>query len=255
MSSSIWTRCGARANVRRLGGRAWRVVEGQHVVSTRKLVDSLDEQTVLEGLIEGSKPPPRPPAARHRRLHYLLLTPFRYPPLRHGSRFGTRAEPSLWYGATRPRPAFAETAYYRLLFLEGTAATLEPLVAELSLFRVPLRTGRGIDLVREPFARFKSRIASPTDYDACQRLGREMREAGVEAFRYPSARDAEGGTNVALFTPSAFAATQPDEVEAWHLVASRERIEVAKRDFFKPRAWVFPRSDFEIDGRLPAPAL
>jgi len=255
MSSSIWTRCGARANVRRLGGRAWRVVEGQHVVSTRKLVDSLEEQTVLERLIEGSKPALREAGNRPRRLHYLLATPFRYPPLRHGSRFGTRAEPSLWYGSTRPRPAFAETAYYRLLFLDGTTATLEPFAAELSLFRVPLRTSRGVDLVREPFDRFKDRIASPTDYAAAQRLGREMREDGVEAFRYPSARDVEGGTHVALFTPAAFAATRPEEPEAWHLVASRERVEVTKRDFFKPRAWVFPRSDFAVDGRLPAPAL
>ena len=64
-----------------------------------------------------------------------------------------------------------------------------------------------------------------------------------------------GGANVALFTPTAFAAANPDEPEAWHMVASRERVEFTKRDFFKPRAWVFPRSDFEVDGRLPAPAL
>lgn len=255
MPSSIWTQCGARANLRRLGGRAWRVVEGQHVVATRKLVDSLDEQAILERLIESSKPPFRAVARAPRRLHYLLATPFRYPPLEHGSRFGTRAEPSLWYGSTRPRPAFAETAYYRLLFLDGTTARLEPFGAELSLFRVPLRTSRGVDLTREPFAPFKKAIASPTDYVVTQQLGREMREDGVEAFRYPSARDARGGTNVALFTPAAFAAPNPDEPEAWHMVASKERVEFTKRDFFKPRAWVFPRSDFEVGGRLPAPAL
>jgi hypothetical protein len=255
MSSSIWTRCGARANLRRLGGRAWRVVEGQHVVATRKLVDSLDEQAILERLIESSKPPLRPEARKAPPLHYLLATPFRYPPLRHGSRFGTRAEPSLWYGSTRPRSAFAETAYYRLLFLDGTTATLEPLSAELSLFRVPLRTSRGVDLTREPFTRFRERIASPTDYEATQQLGREMRDDGVEAFRYPSARDVRGGTNVALFTRAAFAAPRPDEPEAWHMVTSRERVELTKRDFFKPRALVFPRSDFEVDGRLPAPAV
>ena len=255
MSSSIWTQCGARANLRRLEGRAWRVVEGQHVVATRKLVDTLDEQAILERLIETSKPPVRQAPGDARRLHYLLATPFRSPPLRHGSRFGTRAEPSLWYGSTRPRPAFAETAYYRLLFLDGTTARLEPLGAELSLFRVPLRTSRGVDLTRDPFTRFEKRIASPTDYAATQRLGSEMRRDGVEAFRFPSARDVRGGANVALFTPKAFAAANPDEPEAWHMVASRDRVEFTKRDFFKPRAWVFPRADFEVDGRLPAPAL
>jgi hypothetical protein len=230
------------------------VVEGQHVVATRKLVDSLDEQAILERLIESSKPTPTP-GGEARRLHYLLATPFRYPPLKHGSRFGTRAEPSLWYGATRPRPAFAETAYYRLLFLDGTEASISPLSAELSLFRVPVRTSRGVDLTREPFTRLREQIASPTDYAATQRLGREMRQDGVEVFRYPSARDVKGGTNVGLFTPAAFAAPNPDDPEAWHMVATEDRVEFTKRDFFKPRAWIFPRSDFEIDGRLPAPAL
>src|SRR5512134_2866536 len=117
MSRTIWTRCGGRANLRRLAGTAWRVVEGQHVVSTRKLVDSAAEHEILESLIEEVKPP-LPDEPEFRGLHYLLVTPFRYPPLRHGSRFATRTERSLWYGSTRPRTAFAETAYYRLLFLE-----------------------------------------------------------------------------------------------------------------------------------------
>jgi hypothetical protein len=218
-------------------------------------VDSLDEQAILERLIESSKPPPRPSADEARRLHYLLATPFRYPPLKHGSRFGTRAEPSLWYGSTRPRPAFAETAYYRLVFLDGSTAELEPLGAELSLFRATVRTSRGVDLTREPFTRYREQIASPTDYAATQRLGHEMREDGVEVFRYPSARDVRGGINVALFTPSAFTSPNPEEPEAWHMVATKERVEFTKRDFFKPKAWVFPRSDFEVDSRLPTPAL
>ena len=88
MPSSIWTRCAGRSSLRPLSGRAWRVVESQHLFSTRKLVDSDAEQALLEELIEEVKPPTGVPAG----LHYLLFTPFRYPPLRHGSRFGTRAE-------------------------------------------------------------------------------------------------------------------------------------------------------------------
>ena len=35
---------------------AWRGVEAQHVVSTMRLVDTPDEQDLLETLLEGSKP-------------------------------------------------------------------------------------------------------------------------------------------------------------------------------------------------------
>ena len=49
------------------------MVEAQHQVSTRKLVDSLEEQALLEELIEASKPPNRTGA----RLHVLLSTPDR----------------------------------------------------------------------------------------------------------------------------------------------------------------------------------
>ena len=56
-------------------------------IATRKLVDSLAEQELLEKLLEGAKPPA--PGAR---VHYLLSTPFRYPPLPHGSRFGRATE-------------------------------------------------------------------------------------------------------------------------------------------------------------------
>jgi len=253
MSRTIWTRCGGKANVRRLSGTAWRVVEGQHVVSTRKLVDSVAEHEILERLIEDVKPPlPDEPAFRG--LHYLLVTPFRYPPLRHGSRFATRAERSLWYGSTRPRTALAETAYYRLLFLEGTTARIEPLSVELSLFDVALRTSRGAGLTRGPFAAHRAEIASPGSYDATQRMGREMRADEVEALRYPSARDVRGGTNVALFTPRAFAATKPGVPQTWHCVAARGGVEFTKKDVFERRTWSFARSEFEVRGRLPAPA-
>ena len=56
MSPSIWTRCAATAEPGALSLRAWRVVEGQHVVSTRKLVDSDAEQQLLPLLKAGEKP-------------------------------------------------------------------------------------------------------------------------------------------------------------------------------------------------------
>jgi hypothetical protein len=249
MSSNIWTRCEGRSRVGALGGDAWRVVESQHLFSTRALVDSDAEHQVLEELIEGQKP--RGQSAPH----FLLSTPFRYPPLPHGSRFGTRSELGIWYGSEEQRTAFAESAYYRLLFLEGTAADLSPLMVETSTFRTGFKTDRGVDLTRPPFAEHVRLISSPVAYDASQQLGRDMRAHGVEGCRYRSARDREGGANVAFFTPRPFGSRKPGVPETWHCVATPREVEFVKKDVFRRATFTFPRADFEVDGRLPAPAF
>jgi hypothetical protein len=234
--------------------RAWRVVEAQHRISTRKLVDSDAEQQVLEELIDAGKPPlPAEPAFRG--LHYLLATPFRYPPLRHGSRFGTRWERGIWYGARAPRSAFAESAYYRLLFLAGTTAELEPIMLDLSLFSADVRTATGVDLRAAPFAEHQAVISSPISYRDSQQLGGDMRRDGVAAFLYRSARDRRGGTNVGVFTPETFARPLPSPPQTWHCVASHDAVEVTKRDVFTRQTLRFPREDFLVDGALPAPAV
>lgn len=254
MSPGIWTQCGGSSRLRPFSNRAWRAVEAQHIVATRKLVDSAEEQEILEGMIDRSKPPaPRGPEFAG--LHYLLSTPFRYPPLPHGSRFGTRSERSIWYGATGLRGVFAEVAYYRLLFLEGTGAPLDRVEVELSAFDVPVRTRRGIDLTAEPFSAFRSRISSPTDYGATQELGSRMREAGAQAFRYVSARDREAGTNIGVFTQRAFASKRPGTMQNWYCLASRDGVDFSRKDFFSRDSFRFPRADFLVSGRLPSPAF
>ena len=249
MSSNIWTRCEGRSRVGTLAGEAWRVVESQHLFSTRVLVDSDAEHQVLEELIEGHKP------RGQSRLHFLLATPFRYPPLPHGSRFGTRSERGIWYGSEEQRTAFAEAAYYRLLFLEGTAAALSPLMVEVSAFRAGFKTERGVDLTRPPFDEHRGRISSPVAYEASQRLGRDMRGDGVEAFRFRSARDREGGANLAFFTPGPFGSRKPSVPETWNCVATPRDVEFVKKDVFRRAAFLFPRTDFEVQTRLPAPAF
>ena len=146
MSSDIWTQCAGRSEIRELRLTPWRVVESQHQVSTRKLVDTLEEQALLEALIDGAKPPD----ATAGRQHYLLFTPFRYPPLRHGSRFGDRNARGIWYGAELVSTAMAEVAYYRLVFLEGTTAALDRLTVELTAFRAKAHTLTGVDLMAPP---------------------------------------------------------------------------------------------------------
>ena len=251
MSSTIWTRCAGEAEIVPLRLEPWRAVEAQHQVATRRLVDSDAEQQLLETLIDEAKPPERTGGG----LHYLLFTPFRYPPLPHGSRFGTRMEPGIWYGGETRRTVFAEVAYYRLLFLEGTRADLGVVRTGLTAFRSQVRTDRGIDLTAPPFDLYRDALASPTSYSEAQALGSSMRGAGVEAFRYRSARDSDGGVAVGVLSPGAFGRRRPRDLENWHCTASRERVEVVSRGYFEHAAHVFPRSQFLVDGALPSPAV
>lgn len=234
----------------RLSGTLLRLVESQEQVATNQLVRSLDRQALLEDMLESTKPPLRRGAET---LHYLLATPFRYPPLKHGSRFGTRNEPSLFYGSRETRTVLFEAAYYRFVFWFGMArAPAGKLDTQHTLFGAAYRTNRGMQLQAPPFAAHRAELASPADYHASQALGSAMRAAGIEAFEFASARDPEGGVNVALFTPAALAGKEPVSQEAWlcELGGERVRFRAARgRDVHD-----FPLALFLVDGTLPWPA-
>ncbi len=256
MSSNIWTQCGAASNSRRLAATPWRVVEAQHLISTLKLVDTLDEQKLLEELIDRHKPAmPKLPGLG--RLHFLLFTPFRYPPLRHGSRFGGRDEPGIWYGSEELRTVFAEKAYYRFIFLGGSKADLSPISVEQTAFRADVESRKGVDLSRAPFAEHRAQISSKTSYGASQALGRAMRADGVEALRYFSARDVEDGTSVALLSPKAFARAVPRTPQTWGCIATPKKVRFTQKHALQAPSvsFAFERVQFEVDGRLPAPTL
>jgi hypothetical protein len=203
-------------------------------------------------MIDAAKPPVPAEATA---LHYLLSTPFRYPPLAHGSRFATRFERGIWYGEASRRTAFAETAFYRFLFLEGTAGDVAPLAVDLSLFRARVATALGADLAARELEPHLGAIASKTSYDVTQRLGRAMREAGVKAFRYPSARDVRAGSCFGVLSPAAFASSRPSPPQSWYAVVRPEAVEIVKRDVFRHQAYRFPRGDFLVEGELPSPGL
>jgi hypothetical protein len=231
------------------------VVEAQHRNATRRLVDSDAEQALLETLLDQVKPP-APSGPEFRGLHYLLATPFRHSPLAHGSRFGTRAERSLFYASETVEPALAETAYYRLLFLEGSAADLGPVTVELTAFEADVRTRRAVDLTTRAFRTHLPALISKSRYDASQALGAELRADGIDLVRYPSARDAAGGINVGLFSPRAFARKEPRNPGTWRCVASRAGVEMAELGWLgAQRRLVFPREQFLVRGVLPAPAV
>ena len=249
--SDRWVACLEHAPLEPLGGSVLRLVESQEQIATVRLVGSLAEQAVLEDLLEASKPRTPRPAAD---LHYLLATPFRYPPLRYGSRFGRRTEPSLFYASRELSAVLAESAYYRFVFWSGMETSPPaPLTTQHSLFGTKIATGRGLRLQHPPFDEHRSVLAHRSEYVETQALGTLMREAGVEAFEFASARDPAGGTNVALFTAAALATREPEFVQPWLCETDGRTVRYDSRT--QESAWTFELETFTVAGHLPAPAI
>jgi hypothetical protein len=248
--SEIWAACAARVAPVALRGDDHRLVESQEQVATRSLVRTLAEQALLEDLIESSKP--SLPASVGS-LHYLLATPFRYPPLPWGSRFGRRFEPGLFYGARSVDTVLAECAYYRFVFWCGMAIPPPaPLDTRHTLFRADVSTAQGLQLQFAPFDAFEDRLRHPADYAATQALGTALRNAGIEAFEYRSARDPGAGINLALFTPRAFATNTAVVLDEWLCTTGAERVSYYSRHGGGIRE--FGRDLFTVNGDLPIPA-
>lgn len=248
--TDLWAACGPRAAPVAFEAEVLRMVESQEQVATQRLVGNLAEQDLLEALLEGSKP--RRPAATSG-LDYLLATPFRYPPLRYGSRFGRRHEPSLFYAACARTPLFAEAAYYRFVFRAGMKSPPPRLLrTQHTVFGVRVRTGRAYRLDVPPFDEHRAELASPTDYAPTQALGSALRAAGAEALVYPSARDPGRGLNTALYTPAAFAEPRPSFREEWFCETAADRVSFRCRGAVGVHT--LPLAQFTVDGVLPTPA-
>ncbi|HET9113948.1 MAG TPA: RES family NAD+ phosphorylase [Burkholderiales bacterium] len=242
-----WNACLAQAKLTSLTGVILRLVESQEQVATNQLVGSLERQAVLEALLETTKPRLRPGTEN---LHYLLATPFRYPPLKHGSRFATRSDPSLFYGSLKTGTVLAEAAYYRFLFWYGMVAPpAGKLDTQHTVFGARYRTEKGVQLQNPPFFSYGDVIGSPAEYGPSQALGSVMRNAGVEAFEFISARDPAQGVNVALFTPAALQDVTPVCQEPWlcELSGRNVRFHAAHSgEFFS-----FSIDTFLVSGKLP----
>ncbi len=240
----------ARAEPGTLMGTLKRIVENQEQKVTLDLTDSLAEHDVLESLLEASKPLSGDHGSLAR-FDYLLRTPWRYPPLRWGSRFGRRFEPSLFYGSLGLRALFAEAAYYRLLFLEGMATPFrDRVISQFTVFEALFRTDRGFDLSLPPFRRHEAVLRHKANYQPCQQLGSVLREKGIEAILYLSARAPGDAMNVALFSPMALRSRKHRNPR--HGLAETRIDGVSFR--FGSEVLEFPRTAFLADGRLPVPA-
>jgi RES domain len=234
--STTWTPTAVASELRPWQGTLWRAVEAQHRVSTLRLVDTLEEQSLLESLLEESKPA-LPSSLRQQ--HYLVTTPFRYPPLHpSGSRFRGSADPGVFYGALERRTACAELGYWRWRFLLDSPALqrLESLAQTLFESGVD---AVAVDLREPPFLQDAKRWTDPIDYTGCQSFARLAREAGAQAIRYGSVRDPEHGQCVAVLAAPAFTARE--------IVEQRWRLSITPTRVFWQRDSVLVAEGFEFE--------
>jgi hypothetical protein len=224
------------------------LVEAQHQISTLKLVDTLEEQSLLETLLEESKPALPPECAG---LDYLLATPFRYGAVYpHGSRFRQAGRTlGVFYASEKVETALAEMAFYRLLFFADSPDTPLPSnAAEYTAFAAVIATKTAIDLTLPPLDDNREVWTDPLNYAPCQTLADAARAIGCEAILYQSVRDPLRGKNIALLTATAFGAREPVDRQTWRIRLSELGVQ-ALCDFPKVRIG-FSRSDFGNDPRV-----
>lgn len=240
----MWTPAELQSNALDLSGLVWRAVEHQYTASSRKLVDTREEQESLEDILEENKPA-YPAGTEH--LHYLLKTPFRYHPKRpYGSRFG-RPSPGqgVFYGSEEIRTVLAEYAYCRIKFFIASSQTPPPRNQErLTVFSVNYETNKALDLTQEPFIAQNAIWTHPSDYSKTQAFADVARAAHIEAIRYQSVRDIENATNIALLCFQAFKSDKPRTEQTWFFYLDDHEVNYERANAKGDEYYVFPRDQF-----------
>lgn len=183
-----WRQLPIADSLRTLRMHAWRCVESQYIPATMKLVDTPDEQKLLEDLLESSKPP-LPSTAKGK--HFLLYTPLRYRP-RQDSRFRKVGSTGIWYGAASIKTALCEVAYWRRQFVNDNAATSQQVLkgriitTDHSVFAAEVK-GKCLDLTSEPWLKWRE-LWRADSYAATHAVADAANTAGASWIRYESAR-------------------------------------------------------------------
>ncbi|MDX2347095.1 MAG: RES family NAD+ phosphorylase [Legionella sp.] len=246
----IWSEVKGEQYIQPMMATIHRVTDDQQLIATMSLVNNVEEQGILEQLLEETKP--EKPIG-YEDFDYLLISPFRYPPLQYGSRFGSVFEPSLFYGSLNITTALAETAFYRFIYLSGMKTQFTaPLQVTYSSYTVSVRSNSSIFLDKAPFDQYQEIIASPIHYQATQALGYAMRRANIEVFQFSSVRDAHAGKNIALFTPKAFQSKSPIKLERWICNVTHEAVGFVSSDNLK--RFSFTKNMFLVDNAFTVPA-
>ncbi len=208
---------------------AWRGVETQYIAASMQLVDTLEEQDVLEQLLEESKPPTIQPQSPK---HYLLLSPFRYFP-QHSSRFRPSQQSGLWYGSSTLEGACSEIAYWRMRFILDSAglSTDGPVMTFHTFYQASVE-GLAINLMDMPWSACSHLWKHTSDYSATHKLAEAAAAANIQWIQYESVR-APTCPLAAVFTPDALHATNA-EIESskqeWICKATRDAVLMRRKD-------------------------
>lgn len=243
----------------------WRVVESQEDAATLQVVDDLEEQTMLEEMLDKVKPQYRNGTEG---MHYLLKTAFRYPPLKWGSRFGTRAMPSYFYASEAKTTALCECAYYRFLFLSHMQAPyLDSIRSEYTVFNVLVASDTCLDLTTADFQRIDAQLTDPSNYGVSQKVGNwvyqqnQNKTNSIDLIRFKSARTPHPtevtqqafktkiknhGINVAIANPSAIRSPKPRKQERWLCLTKADTVSFSSRE--SDVSFIYPLSDFSDEG-------
>ena len=227
----------------------WRIVETQEIAATRAVTSSARAQSRLEELLDGTKPN-IPPDCQS--LDYRLASPFRYPPLEYGSRFGSSHERGIFYGSVELETAFAEASVYLWLFQSGMVdlGPLQQLHAERTAFQFSLHKKTGIDLSQDLSPSDLAQVCAAQSWQQSQKAGAAYRQRTAAYLLYPSARWQQG-SNVAIFSPNAFAHNKPLDSQQWRLQMSNEYCWFSNG----ATAFEFWHKDFAVNGLIPHPCL
>ncbi|WP_144393939.1 RES family NAD+ phosphorylase [Pleionea sediminis] len=247
--SKLWQAVKGSHSIVPLTMKLYRVVESQEQVATTLITETKDEQNILEQLIEESKPKQDKELSDR---HYLIKTPFRYPPLKYGSRFGSVWEPSLFYGSQTVECALAEVAYYRFRFLcdmeNSESLTKHNIQSYHSSFYVNTQSDFGIQLHKQPFSDYRTELRSVLSYTVTQQIGSDMRDSGVLLFSFESARQ-EGGINGAAFHHSVIRSRSPMKLESWQCLTQQKRI--VFHNAVNHQSLEFSKNSFMQEGEFP----
>ena len=220
MSEAAWSTSWFETGLTNMTMLAWRGVEAQHVVSTMRLVDTAEEQDVLEQMLKRSKPPlPQMKSPKH----YLLSTPFRYRP-QHPSRFRRAGTLGVWYGAEELYAACAEVAYWRYRFILDSVPLLQTeLLTEHTFFQAEVK-GKVVDLMSPPWVKARAAWTHGSDYAETHAVADAAKDIGVQWICYESVR-APGKRCAAVLDIDALEmVTQGVTQQTWHCKATRETV-------------------------------
>ncbi|REL27038.1 RES domain-containing protein [Thalassotalea euphylliae] len=245
-------------------GVVYRIVETQEYAATSKIVDDLAEQHLLEQLLDDVKPGYRPETAER---HYLISTPFRYPPLNYGSRFGDTTMPSYFYGAEHVPTVLAECAFYRFVFLSDMAIPHQGTIqSQHSIFSVNVTSQRCCDLTRLSNQQHIEALRSPRSYQISQAVGKYLtghpseyasehstqhsnKRAKADVIRFFSARDTQG-VNLAIATPDVITSKKPEQMQLWLCQTTSNKVAFSTQGQWPVS---FQLAQFCVDGKLAKP--